>query len=55
MRSLRRGVVDLAFIDGMHLFEYALRDVFHTERHTRWTSVDGARRHAAPLGRRGGA
>ena len=39
MRSLRRGVVDLAFIDGMHLFEYALRDVFHTERHTRWTSV----------------
>ena len=23
----------------MHLFEYALRDVFHTERHTRWTSV----------------
>jgi hypothetical protein len=39
MRSLRRGVVDLAFIDGMHLFEYALRDIFHTERHTRWTSV----------------
>ena len=39
MRSLRRGVVDLAFIDGMHLFEYALRDLFHTERHTRWTSV----------------
>ena len=23
----------------MHLFEYALRDLFHTERHTRWTSV----------------
>ena len=39
MRSLRRGVVDLAFIDGLHLFEYALRDLFHTERHTRWTSV----------------
>jgi hypothetical protein len=32
-------VIDLAFIDGMHLAEYALRDVINTERHTRSTSV----------------
>jgi len=32
-------VIDLAFIDGMHLSEYALRDVINTERHTRSTSV----------------
>jgi len=32
-------VVDLAFIDGMHLAEYALRDLINTERYTRSTSV----------------
>jgi hypothetical protein len=31
--------VDLAFIDGMHLSEFALRDFMNVERHARWTSV----------------
>lgn len=32
MAWFSEGVVDLAFIDGMHLFEYALRDFMNTER-----------------------
>jgi hypothetical protein len=32
-------VVDLAFIDGMHLAEYALRDVINVERYALATSV----------------
>jgi hypothetical protein len=32
-------VVDLAFIDGMHLAEYALRDLVNTERHCHPASV----------------
>ncbi len=32
-------VIDLAFIDGMHLAEYALRDYLAVERFTRPTSV----------------
>lgn len=32
-------VVDLAFIDGMHLAEYALRDFINTERYTHAASV----------------
>jgi ketosteroid isomerase-like protein len=31
--------VDLAFIDGLHLFEYALRDFMHLERHCSERSV----------------
>jgi hypothetical protein len=31
--------IDLAFIDGMHLAEFALRDFSGVERHARWTSV----------------
>ena len=31
--------IDLAFIDGMHLFEFALRDFMNIERHCRATSL----------------
>lgn len=31
--------IDLALIDGMHLFEYALRDYMNIERHSAWWSV----------------
>lgn len=36
---LDEPVVDLAFVDGMHLSEYALRDVLNTERFTHPGSV----------------
>jgi hypothetical protein len=32
-------VIDLAFIDGMHLLEFALRDFMNVERHAAWWSV----------------
>lgn len=35
----RDPVVDLAFIDGMHLSEFALRDFINTERHCHGASV----------------
>ncbi|MFJ9630615.1 class I SAM-dependent methyltransferase [Streptomyces sp. NPDC091280] len=31
--------LDLSFIDGMHLFEYALRDFINVEKHSDWASV----------------
>ena len=49
-RNMRRGrplfdhwrggtTLDLAFIDGMHLFEFALRDFMNVERFSRWSTV----------------
>lgn len=31
--------LELSFIDGMHIFEYALRDFINVEKHSRWSSV----------------
>lgn len=31
--------LDLAFIDGMHLFEYVLRDFINVEKHAQWSTV----------------
>jgi len=33
------GVADLSLIDGLHLFEFALRDFMNVERASTWTSV----------------
>ncbi|MBO0827851.1 MAG: class I SAM-dependent methyltransferase [Streptosporangiales bacterium] len=39
LAHFRRPVVDLAFIDGMHLSEYTLRDFMNVERYTTPASV----------------
>jgi hypothetical protein len=39
LRPLGGRRPDLAFIDGMHLFEFALRDFAAVERWSRWTST----------------
>jgi hypothetical protein len=50
LRNMRRGrppfahylggtTLDLAFIDGMHLFEFALRDFMNVEHFSRWSTV----------------
>jgi methyltransferase family protein len=39
LAHLPQRVVDLAFIDGMHLAEYALRDYLAVEKYTTLTSV----------------
>ena len=43
------SLIDLAFIDGMHLLEFALRDFINMEPLMADTGVrHRARRHAAP-------
>ena len=37
--SFAEGVLDLALIDGLHLFEFALRDFINVERHSAWTTA----------------
>jgi hypothetical protein len=55
LEHLDEPVVDLAFIDGMHLAEYALRDFINTERFTHPASVvvldDMLPRHPDEAGR----
>jgi hypothetical protein len=34
-----KPTLELSFIDGMHLFEFALRDFINVERNARWSSV----------------
>ena len=46
-------LIDLAFIDGMHLAEYAFRDFVNVERFTHAGLGDRHRRHAAARRPRG--
>jgi hypothetical protein len=38
-KEILGGEIDLAFLDGMHLFEYLLRDFSNTERYCRRNSI----------------
>ena len=38
-KAILGAPVDVAFLDGMHLFEYLLRDFMHVEQHCRPNSV----------------
>ena len=37
--TLLNGPLDIVFLDGMHLYEFLLRDFIHVERHCRRNSV----------------
>jgi len=39
LEPLGRRPISFAFIDGMHLVEFALRDFINVERHAHWTGV----------------
>lgn len=39
LQHLPGGTADLSLIDGLHLFEFALRDFMNAERSSTWTSV----------------
>jgi hypothetical protein len=39
IRDYFESGLDLAFLDGMHLFEYLLRDLAHTEQHMKATGT----------------
>jgi hypothetical protein len=39
LRRKHEITIDRAFIDGMHCFEFVLRDFINTERYMSWTSV----------------
>jgi hypothetical protein len=39
LTSLARGPVEVAFLDGMHRFEYLLRDFSNVERHSKRNSI----------------
>ena len=66
LSKLLDGPVDVAFLDGLHLFEYLLRDFMNTEKYSRKNTIiflhdclpfnmDMTRRHFHVPGVKGGA